>query len=198
MAAAAESLKAELAPFNIRVLPVLPGGIRTANWLNMVVMPPASAAASLELSSPNTEDAQLFALKESARDGGVHNDAAVTGLSSAVVTEPGRIPDYARLRGSTLDWMYSQNGIQQGDPLRTAIAIVDVVRGEGLAAPNQISPSVHANRNDKKADLEAGQPWPEILVLGKDAEQNIRERCQNVLQWLDEWKDVTGSIAIED
>lgn len=34
--AAAESLSVELAPFNIRVLNVLPGGLRTKNWENVM------------------------------------------------------------------------------------------------------------------------------------------------------------------
>jgi hypothetical protein len=55
--------------------------------------------------------------------------------------------------------------------------IVDVVRGEGPA-------------KDK--------PMPLWLVLGKDSEEDLRENIEVRLKNLEEWKDVTRSVSVED
>lgn len=56
-------------------------------------------------------------------------------------------------------------------------AIVDVVRGEGPAK---------------------GKPMPLWLLLGKDSEEDLRENIQVRLANLEEWKDVTRSVGVED
>lgn len=56
-------------------------------------------------------------------------------------------------------------------------AIVDVVRGEGLAK---------------------GKPMPLWLLLGKDAEEDLRENVLVRLENLEEWKEVTRSVGVED
>ena len=162
----------------------------------MVVMPPAPGIASLDLTSPTNEDVQALALTE--RSSKYEHLEGDTGHGRSVPVEEGRIADYASIRASTLEWAYAQNGIQEGDASKTAKAIVDVVRGEGLAAPSRLPKAVNVRMNGDGAKADLEQPWPELLVLGNDAEQNIRERCQNVLQCLDEWKDVTRSIKIEE
>jgi hypothetical protein len=60
-------------------------------------------------------------------------------------------------------------GTVNGDPDKAAEAIVDVVRGEGVAK---------------------GRPWPEYLFVGEGAEAAVREKCSKVLRVLDEWLDV--------
>ena len=70
-----------------------------------------------------------------------------------------------------------QNGKQPNDPVKAMSAVVDVVRGEGLAA---------------------GKPTPLWLVLGQDAENDLRERARVRLENLEEWKDVTRSVAADD
>jgi len=64
------------------------------------------------------------------------------------------------------------SGKQPGDPNKAMEIVVDVVRGEGVAA---------------------GKPWPLYLVLGEDAEEAIRTKCKKMLDHLDEWRDVVRS-----
>lgn len=60
-------------------------------------------------------------------------------------------------------------GKQPGDPDKAASAIVDVVKGEGKAQGKEI---------------------PQWLILGKDAEANIRDKIARILANLDEWSEV--------
>jgi len=71
----------------------------------------------------------------------------------------------------------SVHGCQPGDPQKAVDVIADVVRGEGCAV---------------------GKRWPDILVLGEDAEKDIRSKCQDVLARLDdaEWQDVVRGVGI--
>lgn len=66
---------------------------------------------------------------------------------------------------------------ERGDPVKAMEAVVDVVRGEGKAA---------------------GREWPLWLILGQDACENVRERCLRMLALLDEWKDVSENMRLED
>ena len=68
------------------------------------------------------------------------------------------------------------SGSINGDPDKAAEAIVDVVRGEGIAK---------------------GRPWPEYLFLGDGAEVSVREKCSKVLKVLDEWVDVTRNVNFD-
>ncbi|TDL27961.1 short-chain oxidoreductase [Rickenella mellea] len=71
--AAAEALSAELVPFNIRVLSVLPGALRTSNWPNLTVLP-SSRSSSLS----------------SVRDAyGPMRDATLAHMSTLHGTQPG-------------------------------------------------------------------------------------------------------------
>ena len=53
---------------------------------------------------------------------------------------------------------------------------MDVVRGEGLAK---------------------GRPWPGYLILGADAEVDVRTKCKKVLDVLDQWADVTRGVNFD-
>ncbi|KAL5522629.1 hypothetical protein ACEPAG_8647 [Sanghuangporus baumii] len=81
------------------------------------------------------------------------------------------IADYAELRSRQIEWMNKVTC--EGDAEKCARAIMDIVTG---------------NRS-----------WPELglLVLGADAEANIREKCHTVLRNLDEWKDVVRGVAVD-
>jgi NAD(P)-dependent dehydrogenase (short-subunit alcohol dehydrogenase family) len=70
----------------------------------------------------------------------------------------------------------SQGGKQPGDPKKAAERIIDVVRGEGAAA---------------------GKPWPLWLFLGKDSEDTVRGKIEEVAKNLDQWKDVVRSTGID-
>jgi hypothetical protein len=63
-----------------------------------------------------------------------------------------------------------------GDPRKCAERVIDVVKGEGLAA---------------------GRPMPKRLVLGMDAVGMIREKCQGVLKDMKEWEQVSASTSFE-
>ena len=87
------------------------------------------------------------------------------------------IPDYEPMRIAGLQKYKLQSGKQPGDPVRAMSAVVDVVRGEGLAA---------------------GKEMPLWFVLGTDAEDNLREYMAERLQNLDEWTELTRSATITD
>jgi hypothetical protein len=86
------------------------------------------------------------------------------------------IPDYNDLRAFSKALFASIGGTQKGDPDKAAVAIVDVVRGEGVAE---------------------GKPWPLYLVLGEDAEQNVRDKIKKVGDVLEEWKQVSRNMNID-
>ncbi|KII85496.1 hypothetical protein PLICRDRAFT_668304 [Plicaturopsis crispa FD-325 SS-3] len=80
------------------------------------------------------------------------------------------ISDLDELRAHSLAVFKAVDGQQNGDPAKAMEAVVDVVRGEGKAK---------------------GRPWPTYLVLGDDAERDIRAKIQKMLDTLDAWADVT-------
>ena len=83
------------------------------------------------------------------------------------------IPDYDDLRAACIARFKSLPGKANGDPDKAAEAIVDAVRGEGVAK---------------------GRPWPEYLFLGEGAEEAVRGKCSKALKILDEWVDVTRNV----
>ncbi|KAF9471972.1 NAD(P)-binding protein [Pholiota conissans] len=123
-----ENLSSELAPFNIKVCLVQPGGFRTE---------------------------------------GIYGQPYFTGNP---------IPAYDTLREASIKRFAGVPGSEKGDPDKAAIAIVDVVRGEGVAK---------------------GRPWPPYLVLGEDAEVNVKNKCAKVLKVLDEWVDVARGVSFD-
>ncbi|KAG1892259.1 hypothetical protein F4604DRAFT_1672321 [Suillus subluteus] len=64
---------------------------------------------------------------------------------------------------------------EQRDPDKAMEIVVDVVKGEGCAA---------------------GREWPLYLVLGKDAEADIRSKCAKVLKHLDDWNDDVRGVDV--
>lgn len=121
-----ETLAAELAPLNIRVLLVEPGAFRTE------------------------------------------------GIYGNQYFMDNQIPDYDSLRALSKKRFASVPGTEKGDPDKAMEAIVDVVRGEGVAK---------------------GRAWPGYLVLGEDAEADVRAKCAKVLGVLDEWQDVARGVS---
>ena len=83
------------------------------------------------------------------------------------------IAGYDELRAACIVRYKSLSGTYNGDPDKAAEAIVDVVRGEGVAK---------------------GRPWPEYLFLGEGSEDAVRGKCSKVLKFLDEWVDVTRNV----
>ncbi|KAF9449144.1 NAD(P)-binding protein [Macrolepiota fuliginosa MF-IS2] len=87
------------------------------------------------------------------------------------------ISDYDDLRDKTRTVFSNIPGKERGDPWKAATAIVDIVRGEGIAK---------------------GRDLPKYLILGDDAENAVRNKCQVVLDTLDEWKDVTRGVNFDE
>ncbi|KAG1745625.1 hypothetical protein EDB19DRAFT_454290 [Suillus lakei] len=85
------------------------------------------------------------------------------------------IPDYDEARAECVVRCGAINHNQPGDPMKGMKVVVDVVRGEGVAA---------------------GREWPLYLVLGGDAERDIRNKCMTMLKHLDEWQDVIRDVNI--
>lgn len=86
------------------------------------------------------------------------------------------IPAYDTLRATSKARNEAIAGTERGDPDKATEAVIDVVRGEGAAR---------------------GRAWPGCLVLGEDAERDLRERCERTLRELDEWTDVSRSVAFD-
>lgn len=85
------------------------------------------------------------------------------------------IPDYDETRAETAARYEAIPGKQPGDPMKAMKFVVDVVRGEGIAA---------------------GREWPLYLVLGEDAERDVRNKCMMMLKHLDEWQDVIRDVNL--
>ncbi|KAF9466010.1 hypothetical protein BDZ94DRAFT_282879 [Collybia nuda] len=123
-----ETLTAELAPLNIRVLLVAPGSFRTE---------------------------------------GIFGQKFFTGNN---------IADYDAMREFSSKIVGSFAGKEKGDPKKAMEVVVDIVRGEGVAM---------------------GKPWPGLLVLGEDAEVDVRAKSAKTLKVLDEWKEITCNVNLD-
>jgi hypothetical protein len=86
------------------------------------------------------------------------------------------IPYYDDLRKAAMLRFGSVPGTEPGDPDKAMEAVIDVVRGEGVAK---------------------GRPFPRYLILGEDAEQDVRMKSRKILDVLDEWKDVTCGVSFD-
>ncbi|KAJ7621251.1 hypothetical protein FB45DRAFT_928782 [Roridomyces roridus] len=89
---------------------------------------------------------------------------------------PNPIPEYDQLRALSQSRFNSISGTEKGDPQKAMNAVVDVVRGEGVAR---------------------GHPWPAMLVLGEDAERDFRLKTTRILEELDEWRDVVRGVNLD-
>ena len=80
------------------------------------------------------------------------------------------IAEYDELQAACIAAYKSILETVNGDPEKAAEAIVDVIRGEGVAK---------------------GRPWPEYLFLREGTEEAVRGKCSKDLKILDECVDVT-------
>ena len=88
-----------------------------------------------------------------------------------------QISEYDDLRQRSYERFTSVPGTEKGDPNKAAEAIIDVVKGEGVAK---------------------GRPWPNYLVLGDDAEADVRNKINKVLTALDSYSDITRSVSFDE
>lgn len=98
------------------------------------------------------------------------------GMNGQVFFTDNPMKEYDSMRIATKTKFSSIDGTQKGDPNKAVEAIVDVVKGEGVAK---------------------GRPWPGYLFLGEDAEYDVRKKCTKVLNILDEWADVTRGVNLD-
>lgn len=106
---------------------------------------------------------------------GAHRTGIIsTSLANPLGGQP--VADYDYLRQMAQTRYENQDGKQPNDPLKSMTALADVVRGEGVAK---------------------GRPMPLWLLLGKDAEEDMREHIRQRSENLEEWKDVTTSVNVD-
>ncbi|KAJ7869132.1 hypothetical protein B0H14DRAFT_3440834 [Mycena olivaceomarginata] len=86
------------------------------------------------------------------------------------------IPAYDGTRKTNLKFYTDRDGRQIGNPDAAMNAVVDVVRGEGAAR---------------------GKLWPGYLLLGKEADRDIRAKCKIMTDHLDEWSEVVNGVDFD-
>ena len=91
--------------------------------------------------------------------------------------ESNLIPDYDDHREQAKEVYKAPAGNQRGDPVKAMKALVEVVCGEGRAQ---------------------GKAWPLYLVLGKDAERDVRNKCARIIRHLDEWSDTVRDVDLDN
>lgn len=87
------------------------------------------------------------------------------------------IADYKGLVAAWTEKGRGMDGNQPGDPVRAVRVMVDVLKGEGVAA---------------------GKKRPTRLVLGTDAVEIVGEVCNETLRGIEAWKDVSMSTDFEE
>ncbi|KAF5355243.1 hypothetical protein D9758_006006 [Tetrapyrgos nigripes] len=101
------------------------------------------------------------------------------GIYSIPFNTSNPIPDYDSLRNVAMARYNSIPGTETGDPTKGMQVLVDVIRGEGCAE---------------------GKKWPGTLLLGEDAERDLRKKWDTFTNILKEWGDVvrTGSQILRE
>ncbi|KAJ7022306.1 hypothetical protein C8F04DRAFT_1138389 [Mycena alexandri] len=97
-------------------------------------------------------------------------------MVSTHIYEGNKIPDYDALRFEGEDVYKRAYRTLKGDPAKAMEAVVDVVRGEGKAK---------------------GRAWPGMLVLGDVGVSGVKEKCEQVMGLLEEWRDVSTTLNFD-
>ncbi|KAB5559599.1 hypothetical protein GE09DRAFT_61442 [Coniochaeta sp. 2T2.1] len=93
------------------------------------------------------------------------------GAAPAFGAQTEGVPEYGPLFGDVMGMFGSDPmSFMPGDLAKVGPTIVDVVKGEGVAA---------------------GKPLPIRVVIGSDSYAHIKQKCEQQLQLLESWKDVT-------
>ena len=85
-----------------------------------------------------------------------------------VAYAPTTIDDYKDIQAAVKEGLKKADYAQPGDPNKAAELLVDGIKGQGGAK---------------------GRPIPTRLIIGADAFQAIRNKCQMLLKLCDEWED---------
>ncbi|KAL5523047.1 hypothetical protein ACEPAF_1314 [Sanghuangporus sanghuang] len=185
--AAAEALAVEVAPFGIKVLNVLPGGLKQSRtWHEYVFLPTVPDALLppvATLIGPGTTQVRKRSSERPSEP-----------EPGATETDEQHIADYVEMRKRVISWAKTSSSGINGDVEKSAQAIVDVVCGD---ARRQHS---HSSTDGEIEGANKTLSWPDLnmLILGTDAEANIRDKCNAILKSLDEWKEVVRGIALEN
>lgn len=83
------------------------------------------------------------------------------------------ISDYDNIRLSSVAKFAAVPGNEPGDPVKAMEVLVDTVRGEGSAK---------------------GKAWPTWLLLGQDAENDLRARWDKFRIVLEGWRNIIASV----
>ena len=86
------------------------------------------------------------------------------------------IHDYDEMRAEAMKRIRWAREHMPGDPAKAMELLVDVVRGEGKAA---------------------GRAWPLYLPMGAVTDDAIRAKTKQMLDVLDEWKDVIRDLNLD-
>lgn len=89
---------------------------------------------------------------------------------------PTTIGDYADIQAAVKEGLKKADYAQPGDPNKAAELLVDGVKGQGGAKD---------------------RPVPTRLVIGADAFQAIRNRCQMLLKLCDDWEEFGTDTNLE-
>ncbi|KAJ7595443.1 hypothetical protein C8J56DRAFT_922318 [Mycena floridula] len=98
------------------------------------------------------------------------------GMALSPFNDNNKIPDYDTMRTMLVEAFGGLHGNQPGDPEKAMQVTVDAVRGEGVAE---------------------GKSWPWMLLLGNDAEEDIKARWKRYERDLEEWGDITRSVSFD-
>ncbi|KAK3346482.1 hypothetical protein B0T25DRAFT_279341 [Lasiosphaeria hispida] len=133
----------------------------------------SKAALSMFAESLQKEIAPLGLRSVIFEPGGFDSDLTVS-REGEQFAQPPQVDEYVELFGKT----FGSGGIppSPGDISKLPEAIIDVVKGEGLAKD---------------------RPFPVRVVLGPDALDAVRQKCNEQLQLLDNWEDVSLSMMHE-
>lgn len=101
-----------------------------------------------------------------------------TGIYSQPYFASNPLEDYNSIRAESQKRFASVPGTEKGDPDKAMEALVDTVRGEGVAREN--------GRDGE---------WPGLLILGPDAEQDVRVKTSKVIEVLNKWGDVARNVV---
>jgi hypothetical protein len=85
------------------------------------------------------------------------------------------IADYQDLASSKSEGLSAESERQPGDPKRLVEVVLDLVRREGVAT---------------------GKEVPLRMPLGSDCYEDIKEKCEQTLRLLDDWKEVITSTDL--
>lgn len=97
-------------------------------------------------------------------------------FSSSYQYHQSSIPEYAQIDAGTKAFVDGMNGQEPGDPKKAVERMIDVVRGEGMAA---------------------GKEMPFRLPLGTDGMGVVREKCLATLKVCEEWQGLIQSTDFD-